>query len=82
MTDKITSSSTRIISLKQTGNNGSGEIELSMKGTMKNPDKSIHTMDWTGDFIQEYRRVGGKWKTSKMIAGKQKFLMDGKPVKM
>lgn len=80
MTEKITSSSTRIISLKESGNKGSGEIELSMKGTMKNPDKTIHTMDWTGVFTEESRKVGGKWKMSKMSAGKQKFLVDGKAV--
>lgn len=82
MTDKIASHSTRIISLRQSGNTATGEVERKMTGTMKMPDKTIHTMDWTGDFTEKYRKVGGKWKTAEMTEGKQKFLMDGKPVKM
>jgi hypothetical protein len=82
MMEKITSSSTRIVSLKESGDKGSGKIELKMTGTMKGPDKKTHTIDWTGLFTEEYRKVGGKWKTATMTEGKQKFLMDGKPAKM
>jgi hypothetical protein len=82
MMEKVTSSSSRIISLKESGNKGSGKIELLMTGTMKTPDKKTHTIDWTGAFTEEYRKVGGKWKTAAMTAGAQKFLMDGKPAKM
>jgi hypothetical protein len=82
MTDKVTSHSTRIISLKQSGNKATGEIERKMTGIMKTPDKKSHSIDWTGAFTEEYRKVGGKWKTATMTAGKQKFLMDGKPVSM
>ena len=82
MMDKITSSSERIVSLKQSGNTATGEIEHKMTGTMKSPDKKVHTINWTGLFTEEYRKVGGQWKTSTMTAGKQKFLMDGKPAKM
>jgi hypothetical protein len=82
MTDKVTSSSSRILSLKQSGNKATGEIEQKMTGTMKGADKKIHSIRWTGVFTEEYRKVGGKWKTAKMTAGPQKFLMDGKPVKM
>ena len=82
MMDKITSSSTRILSLRESGNKGSGKVELRMTGTMKSPDKKTHTIIWTGVFTEEYRKVGGKWKTATMTAGAQKFLMDGKPAKM
>lgn len=82
MTEKVTSSSTRILKLKQHGKEAKGEIEKKMTGTMRGPDKKIHTFDWTGAFTEDYKKVGGKWKTAKMTAGKQKFLMDGKPVKM
>ena len=82
MMDKVTDSSSRIISLKESGNKGSGTIELHMTGTMKTPDKKAHPIVWTGLFTEEYRKVGGKWKTATMTAGVQKFLMDGKPVKM
>ena len=83
MTDKVTSSSTRIISLKEGGNSASSELEKRMTGTMvMPPDKKIHTMDWTGHFTEEYRKVGGKWKVTTMTEGKQKFLVDGKPFKM
>jgi hypothetical protein len=82
MMDKLTSSSSRIISLKQSGKTASGEIELSMTGSMKNPDKKSHPISYTGLFTEEYRKVGGKWKTARMTAGKQKFLMDGRLVKM
>ena len=79
---RVTSSSTRIISLKETGNRASGQIEKKMTGTMKTPDKKVHAVDRTGKFTEEYRKVGGKWKTATMTAGPQKFLMDGKPAKM
>jgi ketosteroid isomerase-like protein len=82
MMDKITSSTTRIVSLKESGKTGSGKVELHMTGTMKGSDKKIHSMNWTGLFTEEYRKVGGKWKAAKMTAGPQKFLMDGKPAKM
>ena len=49
---------------------------------MRASGKKIQTFDWTGEFTEEYRKVGGKWKTATMTQGKQKFLMDGKPVKM
>ena len=82
MMEKVTSSSSKIVSLKEHGNTATGEIELKMTGVMKEPGKKSQTMDWTGAFTEEYRKVGGKWKTAKMIAGKQKFLVDGKPMKM
>jgi hypothetical protein len=80
--DKIDSTSARIVTLKQHGNTATGTTEHRMKGIMKGPDKKLHTMDWTGEFTEQYRKVDGKWKTSAMIAGKQTFLMDGKPTKM
>jgi len=82
MMEKVTSSSSRFISLKEHGNTATGHVELMMKGVMKNPDKTLHKIDWTGAFTEEYRKVGGKWKTAVMTAGKQKFLVDGKPAKM
>ena len=82
MMDKITFSSVRIISLKQSGNRASCKIEHIMTGTMKTPDKKTHAMSWTGVFTEGYRKVGGKWKTATMTAGAQKFLIDGKPAKM
>jgi hypothetical protein len=82
MMEKVSSSSSRFIEAKQHGNKGTGKVELKMTGTMKNPDKSLHSVDWTGQFTEEYRREGGKWKTAVMTAGSQKFLVDGKPVKM
>lgn len=82
MTDKITSHSTRILSLTQNGDKATGQIERKMAGFIKGQDKKSHVMDWTGVFTEEYRKVGGKWKTAKMTAGKQKFLMDGKAVSM
>lgn len=82
MMDKVTTSSTRIISLKESGKTGSGKVELKMTGTMKGQGKKLHSMDWTGVFTEEFRKVGGKWKLATMTAGSQKFLMDNKPVKM
>jgi ketosteroid isomerase-like protein len=82
MTDKVISHSTRIISLKESGNKAFGEIERKMTGTMKADGKKTQTFDWIGVFTEEYRKVRGKWKTATMTAGKQKFLVDGKPFKM
>lgn len=82
MMEKISTSSIRVISLKENGSTATGQIEHMMTGTMKNPDKKIHSVSWTGIFTEGYRKVGGKWKTATMTAGPQKFLQDGKPVKM
>jgi hypothetical protein len=82
MMEKIESSSMKIITLTEQGNKASGKIELQMTGVMKTPDKQLHPIKWTGLFTEEYRKIGGKWKTATMTAGAQKFLMDGKPVKM
>ncbi len=82
MMEKITSSTSRIITLKENGSKGVAKVELKMIGTMKGEGKKLHAIDWTGNFTEEYRKVGGKWKSSKMTAGPQKFLMDGKAVKM
>ena len=79
---KVDSSSTRIVSLKETGDKATGKIEQKMTGVMKGEGKKTHKIDWTGLFTEEYRKVGGKWKTATMIQGKQIFLMDGKPAKM
>lgn len=82
MTEKVSSSDTRILSLKEKGDKASGEIELSMTGIMKTPDKKLHPIVYTGVFAEEFRKIAGKWKLATMTEGKQKFLMDGKPVKM
>jgi len=82
MAEKITSSSSRIVSLKETGDRATGQVEHKMKATMKMQDNKVHQTDWTGIFTEEYRKVGGKWKIATMTAGAQKFLVDGKPAKM
>jgi len=81
MMDKVTSHSMRILSLKENGDKATGTIEKKMAGTLKSPDKKTHTVNWTGTFNEEYRKVDGKWKKSMMTAGSQKFVTDGKPVK-
>ena len=82
MTEKVASSTDRFIDLMQTGNKATGHVELKMTGTIKGQDKKLHAMNWSGLFTEEYRKVGGKWTTAKMIAGAQTFLVDGKLAKM
>lgn len=78
--DKITLSKSRMLSIKQKGNHGTGKMEHIIVGTMKSPDKKTHTMSWTGVFTETYVRVDGKWKTSIIVPKTQKYLMDGKPL--
>jgi len=82
MMDKINSVTSRILSLKEKGDKASGEVEHVIVATMKTPDKKSHTTKWIGVFTEDYRKVGGKWKTYKMTAVSQKYLVDGKPTKM
>jgi len=81
MMEKITSSTSRVLALKQTGDKASGKVEHTIVSTMKTPDKKTHATTWTGTFTEEYRKVGGKWKTSKIVPISQKYLVDGKPAK-
>jgi hypothetical protein len=82
MMEKIDKVSSRILSLKQKGDKATVKLEHAIAGTMKTPDDKIHTTSWTGTFTEEFRKVGGKWKSYKMVPTGQKYLMDGKPVKM
>jgi ketosteroid isomerase-like protein len=82
MMDKISTSSSRVISLKEHGNEATGEVEMHMLATMKGSDKKTQAINYTGIFTEQFRKVDGKWKMAVMTAGKQKFLVDGKPAKM
>ncbi|MGV3616290.1 MAG: nuclear transport factor 2 family protein [Fimbriimonas sp.] len=82
MMKKIDKVSSRILSVKQTGDKATVKMEHTISGTMETPDKKVHTTSWTGGFTEELRKVGGKWKVAKMVPTSQKYLMDGKPVKM
>ncbi len=82
MMDKISTHSTVFKGIKERGNRATGQIEKKMMGSMISPDKKTHGINWTGQFTEEYRKVGGKWKTCEVTAGKQIFLLDGKLVKM
>lgn len=82
MMEKVTSASSRILSLNEKGNTATATVEHSIAGTMKTGDKKTHTSNWTGTFTEEYRKVDGKWKMSKIVPTAQKYMMDGKPVKM
>lgn len=82
MMSKITSSSMRILSLQEKGNQGSGKVVLTMIGTMIGPHKKLHAINWSGEFVERFRKVGSAWKTAAMVQGPQKFIMDGKPVKL
>ena len=82
MMTKISDSSMKIIALRERGSMGTGTIQLHMVGVMKGQDNKDHKLIWSGLFQEKYVKVDGKWKLAEMDAGKQTFLMDGKPVKM
>jgi hypothetical protein len=82
MMETVTVASTRVLGLTIDGAKGSSQVEHTLAGTMKTPDKKVHTTRWVGTFAESYRKVGGQWKTVKISTTSQKYWMDGKPVKM
>lgn len=82
MMEKITEVSTKIISLKESGNTATCKGQHVMKATMKGTDKVPHTMSFIGVSTDVYKKVNGVWKLASMTWGEQKMLMDGKPMDM
>lgn len=82
MMEKITEVSTKIISLKETGNTATCKGQHVMKAVMKGTDKVPHTMSFVGVSTDVYKKVNGVWKMASMTWSDQKMLMDGKPMDM
>jgi len=82
MMESVTVASTRVLGLTVDGAKGSSQVEHTLAGTMKTPDKKVHSTRWVGVFAESYRKVGGRWKTVKISTTSQKYWMDGKPVNM
>lgn len=79
---KVTSATTKIISVKEMGSKATVVADHAMAGTMAGPDKKDHTMLHAGNVIESYVKINGKWKMSKMVWTTTKMLMDGKPMAM
>jgi len=77
---KITVCTTKMLRLKQSGNNASGTMQHVMAGTTKGADKKTHKMVFSGVSSNTYRLEGGKWKMSSMEWKKMSQTMDGKPM--
>jgi hypothetical protein len=82
MMESVAVASTKVVTVKEAGAAGSGTIEHTLVGTMKSPDKKVHSTRWVGTFAESYRKVGGQWKTVKISTTSQKYFIDGKRVKM
>ena len=85
MMETVTVASTRVLGLAVEGAKGvmgASRVEHTLAGTMRTPDKKVHTTRWVGVFGESYRKVGGQWKTVRISTTSQKYWMDGKPVKM
>lgn len=81
-TEKVTSATSKIVSLKQTATTATCKMRHVMSGTMKSPDKKTHTFSYIGTSVDSYRKEGGKWKMASMKWSEEKMMMDGKPVDM
>lgn len=79
MIDKITVCEAKILTLKQKGNTATGTVEHKMVGTVKGPDKKVHSMSFTGVSANTFVKQGNKWKMASMTWKSQKQTMDGKP---
>ncbi|MEI7985902.1 MAG: nuclear transport factor 2 family protein [Armatimonadota bacterium] len=79
---KLTKVSTSIVSLKEKGGMGTSVEKHVMEGTMTGPDKKSHTMSFSGNSTNTYRKVGKAWMLSVMSWGKNTMMMDGKPMDM
>ncbi len=76
--DKVES---KTLSVKEKGNTGVATTTHAITNVVKGPsDKKAKVMVYTGKSMDEYRRVGGKWKLTKMTWIETKMTIDGKPV--
>ncbi len=76
----VTSSDSKIVSVKETGKTGVAMMTHKMKGMMTGPDKKPHTMEFGGSSRDSYVKVHGKWMMTKMEWTATDMKMDGKKV--
>lgn len=82
MLKKVESASSKVISVKESGNKATVVTERSMKGTMAGEGNKEHKMVHVGVTTDTMVKVNGKWKMSKMIWKTKTATMDGKPMPM
>ncbi|MBS1724957.1 MAG: hypothetical protein JSS66_18615 [Armatimonadetes bacterium] len=75
---KITSATTKILTLTEKGNMGSTTEMHTMSGVNMGQDKKMHKMTFSGKTKCEYRKVKGTWKMASMTWVSQTMTMDGK----
>jgi len=76
--DKVES---KTLSVKEKGDSGVAITTHTISNAVKGPnDKKAKVMVYTGRSTDEYRRIGGKWKLTKMTWMETKMTIDGKPV--
>jgi hypothetical protein len=78
--DTVSNATSRILNIKETGNQAVAKLEHLMTGTTKGPDKKLHTVTYGGTATETYVKLKGRWLLKKMVWGKTVMLMDGKPV--
>ena len=75
----IDTSSSHFKSFKVTGNKAVAMTIHKMGGIMDLGDGKKHTFTYGGDSKDEFVKVSGKWRMSRMTWGKDQMTMDGKP---
>jgi 23S rRNA pseudoU1915 N3-methylase RlmH len=80
MLEKMTKVSSKILSCKESGNNGVIMSSHMSEGIMTGPDKKKHTMGFTGKSKDIYVKMKGKWMLKSMTWTESVMTMDGKKV--
>ncbi len=82
MYSKITKTTTKLVSVKEKGNDGTAVEKHTMVGMMMGPDKKSHKVVFAGTSDETYKKVGKKWLMASMTMKTDKMTMDGKPMPM
>jgi len=82
MYSKVTSAKTKVVSVKEKGNDGTAVEQHTMKGITMGPDKKSHKVVFVGTSNETYKKVNGKWLMATMEMKTDKLTMDGKAMPM
>lgn len=73
--------SSKLVSLQEGGKTATAKMVFMVAGVMAGaPKVKPTTVTSTGDATDTFVKVGGKWKLKKEVWGKQKILLNGKPL--
>jgi hypothetical protein len=75
----VKSASSKLLRCVEHGKTGITATTHSITAMITGPDRKLHLLVASGDSKDTWVKVGGAWKMSVMLWGKQKMTMDGKP---